>query len=100
VDKRFRVHGPEGEAMIYGSVRSSIERVNSRPEGQVCLDRHRVRGLSARNEELPLKPKCARAACPLAILVCMRPASRLRRTGARDLGFESGYVDLSLEKRM
>jgi len=58
VDKRFRVHGPEGEARIYGRARSSIERVNSRLEGQVCLDRHRVRGRSARNEELPIELKC------------------------------------------
>lgn len=58
VGKGFRVHGPEGDARSYGSVRSSIERVSSRLEELVCLDRHRVRGLSARNEELPLKPKC------------------------------------------
>jgi transposase len=45
VDKRFRAHGPEGEVEIYGPARSSIERVNSRLEELVCLDRHRLRGL-------------------------------------------------------
>lgn len=58
VDKQFRVHGPEVETRIYGSVRSSIERVNSRLEELVCPDQHRVRRRSTRNEELPLKPKC------------------------------------------
>jgi hypothetical protein len=32
---------------IYGRARSSIERVNSRLEDLVCLNRHRVRGLSS-----------------------------------------------------
>ena len=45
VDKYFRVYGSEEERRLYGLGRSSIERVNSRLEGQVCLDRHRVRGL-------------------------------------------------------
>jgi len=45
VDKFFRVYGSEEERRLYGLGRSSIERVNSRLEGQVCLDRHRVRGL-------------------------------------------------------
>ncbi len=45
VDKYFRVWGSEEERRQYGRGRSSIERVNSRLEGQVCLDRHRVRGL-------------------------------------------------------
>ena len=43
--KRFRAHGPEGEVRIYGRVRSSIERVNSRLEDLVCLNRHRLRGI-------------------------------------------------------
>jgi len=47
VDRRFRVHGPEREVRIYGRARSSIERVNSRLEDLVCLNRHRVRGLSS-----------------------------------------------------
>lgn len=45
MDKRFRAHGPEHEVRIYGRARSSIERVNSRLEDLVCLNRHRVRGL-------------------------------------------------------
>jgi len=45
VDKRFRVYGPTREVRIYGPARSSVERVNSRLEGLVGLDRHRVRGL-------------------------------------------------------
>jgi len=45
VDRYFRVYGSEEERRLYGRGRSSIERVNSRLEGQVCLDRHRVRGL-------------------------------------------------------
>ena len=45
VDRYFRIHGSEEKRRLYGLGRSSIERVNSRLEGQVCLDRHRVRGL-------------------------------------------------------
>lgn len=46
MDRRFRAHGPEREVRIYGWARSSIERVNSRLEELVCLNRHRFRGLS------------------------------------------------------
>ena len=45
VDRRFRAHGPEGEVRVYGSARSSIERVSSRLEDLVCLNGHRLRGL-------------------------------------------------------
>jgi len=45
VDRRFRAHGPEQEVRIYGWARSSIERVNSRLEELVYLNRHRLRGL-------------------------------------------------------
>jgi len=45
VDKYFRAHGPEREVRIYGRARSSIERVNSRLEELLCLDRPKVRGL-------------------------------------------------------
>ena len=41
--------------------RSSIERVNSRPEGQVCLDRYQVNGL--RNVVVPM------ALCLIAMLL-------------------------------
>ena len=45
VDRRFRAHGSEVEVGVYGRARSSIERVNSRLDGLVCLNRHRLRGL-------------------------------------------------------
>ena len=45
VDKYFRAHGPEREVRIYGRARSSIERVNSRLEEILFLDRPKVRGL-------------------------------------------------------
>ena len=45
VDRRFRAHGTEGEVGVYGSVRSSIEQVNSRLYDLICLDRHRLKGL-------------------------------------------------------
>src|SRR4030042_2007693 len=44
VDRYFRTHGPKGERWIY-KIRSSIERVNARLKDQLCLERHRVRGL-------------------------------------------------------
>jgi len=44
VDKYFRTHGPTGEKQSYRS-RSSIERVNSRLKEQLCLEKHRARGL-------------------------------------------------------
>ena len=44
VDKYFRTHGPALEKEIYRQ-RSVIERVNSRQKEQLCLERHRARGL-------------------------------------------------------
>jgi transposase len=44
VDRFFRTHGPTGEKRVY-KLRSSIERVNSRLKDQLCLERHRVKGL-------------------------------------------------------
>jgi transposase len=44
VDKYFRTHGPLGERQTY-TQRSVIERVNSRLKEQLCLERHRARGL-------------------------------------------------------
>jgi hypothetical protein len=44
VDRYFRTHGPTDEKRIY-RLRSSIERVNSRLKDQLCLERHRVKGL-------------------------------------------------------
>ena len=69
VDKRFRAHGPEREVRIYGRARSSIERVNSRLEELVCLDRHRVRGL--RNVTVHV------ALCIIALLLVAVAALRL-----------------------
>ena len=69
VDKRFRAHGPEWEVRIYGRARSSIERVNSRLEELVCLDRHRVRGL--RNVTVHV------ALCIIAMLLVAVAALRL-----------------------
>ena len=44
VDKYFRTHGPVVEKRIYAQ-RGAIERVNSRLKEQLCLERHRARGL-------------------------------------------------------
>jgi len=43
VDRKFRTHGSSNEKRLYRA-RSSIERVNSRLEEQICLGNHRVRG--------------------------------------------------------
>jgi hypothetical protein len=44
VDRYFRTHGPACERQIY-TQRGAIERVNSRLKEQLCLERHRARGL-------------------------------------------------------
>jgi transposase len=44
VDKYFRTHGPSLEKQLYKQ-RSGVERVNSRQKEQLCLERHRARGL-------------------------------------------------------
>jgi transposase len=44
VDRYFRTHGPADDKRVY-RLRSSIERVNSRLKEQLCLGKHRVRGL-------------------------------------------------------
>jgi len=44
VDKYFRTHGPTIEKQLY-RLRSSVERVNSRFKEQLCLEKHRARGL-------------------------------------------------------
>jgi transposase len=69
VDKFFRIYGSEEERRLYGLGRSSIERVNSRLEEQVCLDRHRVRGL--RNVAVHV------ALCIIAMLLVAVAALRL-----------------------
>jgi hypothetical protein len=44
VDKYFRTHGPAEEKQVY-TLRGAVERVNSRQKEQLCLERHRARGL-------------------------------------------------------
>jgi transposase len=44
VDKYFRTHGSTVQKQIY-TQRGAIERVNSRLKEQLCLERHRARGL-------------------------------------------------------
>ena len=44
VDRYFRTHGPACERQIF-TQRGAIERVNSRLKEQLCLERHRARGL-------------------------------------------------------
>jgi hypothetical protein len=44
VDMYFRTHGPSLEKQLYRQ-RSGVERVNSRQKEQLCLERHRARGL-------------------------------------------------------
>ena len=69
VDRYFRVHGSEEGRRLYGLGRSSIERVNSRLEGQVCLDRHRLRGLRSVTVHVVL--------CIIAMLLVAVAALRL-----------------------
>jgi transposase len=44
VDKYFRTHGPAEEKQAY-ALRGAVERVNSRQKEQLCLEKHRARGL-------------------------------------------------------
>jgi transposase len=44
VDRYFRTHGPTEDKRVY-RLRSSVERVISRLKEQLCLEKHRVRGL-------------------------------------------------------
>ena len=69
VNRFFRVYESEEERRRYGLGRSSIERVNSSQEEQVCLDRHRVREL--RNIAVHV------ALCIIAMLLVTVAASRL-----------------------
>jgi transposase len=45
VDKYFRTHGSDEEKQTY-TLRGAAERVNSRQKEQLCLERHRARGLN------------------------------------------------------
>jgi transposase len=70
VDKYFRTHGPAGERQIY-TQRGAIERVNSRLKEQLCLERHRARGLERITMHALL--------CMIAMLLNALTALRLKR---------------------
>jgi transposase len=70
VDRYFRTHGPTCEKQLY-KLRSSIERVNSRLKEQLCLEKHRVRGLERITVHALL--------CMIAMLLNAVAAFRLNR---------------------
>lgn len=72
VDRYFRTHGPTCEKKLY-KLRSSIERVNSRLKEQLCLEKHRVRGL----ERVTIHALI----CMIAMLLNAVAAFRLNRSG-------------------
>jgi transposase len=70
VDRYFRTHGTACECQIY-TQRSAIERVNSRLKEQLCLERHRDRGLERITMHALL--------CIIAMLLNALTALRLNR---------------------
>jgi IS5 family transposase len=70
VDRYFRTHGPACERQIY-TQRGAIERVNSRLKEQLCLERHRARGL----ERITIHALL----CIIAMLLTALTALRLNR---------------------
>jgi transposase len=70
VDKYFRTHGPACERLVYRQ-RAAVERVNSRLKDQLCLNRHRVRGLKRITVHALL--------CIIAMLLTALTALRLNR---------------------
>jgi IS5 family transposase len=70
VDKYYRTHGPACERQTY-TQRSAIERVNSRLKEQLCLERHRARGLKRITIHALL--------CMIAMLLNALTALRLNR---------------------
>lgn len=70
VDKHFRTHGPDEEKKIY-TLRGAVERVNSRQKEQLCLERHRARGLKRITVHALL--------CMIAMLLNALAAFRLNR---------------------
>jgi transposase len=70
VDRFFRTHGPEFERLVYRQ-RSATERVNSRLKDQLCLERHRTRGLKRITIHALL--------CMIAMLLTAMVALRLNR---------------------
>ena len=67
VDKYFRTHGPVVEKQIY-TRRGAIERMNSRLKEQLCLERHRARGL----ERITIHALLSIIAMLLTALVALR----------------------------
>jgi transposase len=77
VDKYFRTHGPACERQIY-TRRGAIEQVNSRLKEQLCLEKHRARGLERVTVHALL--------CIIAMLLNALTALRLnRREKARSI---------------
>jgi len=70
VDKYFRTHGPACERQTY-TQRGAVERVNSRLKEQLCLERHRARGLKRITIHALL--------CIIAMLLNVPTALRLNR---------------------
>jgi hypothetical protein len=70
VDKYFRTHGSTCERQTY-TQRAAIERVNSRLKEQLCLGRHRARGLERMTIHALL--------CIIAMLLNALTALRLNR---------------------
>ena len=70
VDKYFRTHGPAEEKQVY-MLRGAVERVNSRQKEQLCLERHRARGLKRITIHALL--------CLIAMLLTAVAALRLNR---------------------
>jgi transposase len=70
VDRYFRTHGTTFQKQIY-TQRSAIERVNSRLKEQLCLEKHRARGLKGVTTHALL--------CMIAMLLNALAAFRLNR---------------------
>jgi len=70
VDKHFRTHGPAFERSVYRQ-RSATERTNSRLKDQLCLEKHRMRGLKRITIHALL--------CLIAMLLTAVAALRLNR---------------------
>jgi transposase len=70
VDRYFRTHGPTMERQVY-KLRGAVERVNSRQKEQLCLEKHRARGLKRITIHASL--------CIIAMLLNAVAALRLNR---------------------
>jgi hypothetical protein len=70
VDKYFRTHGSDEEKQTY-TLRGAVERMNSRQKEQLCLEKHRARGLKRVTTHALL--------CTIAMLLNAYAALRLNR---------------------